>query len=341
MTRYEIPSTRAALRSALVAATGLLASIAISGCDSDDSGKARAAAMTDAVMPPSGPLGAQVRGQPLPPEVGLWVQAVRRECAEARGRWGGIADFILPGDFNGDGRTDYIVMRQGLTCSSTSGDGLGPLEQLWGNAGPGNDFIVSQPGGGYRTYDGFAVPELTRDNIIRRGNRDVVALEGRWFRAGGEVHKVIWGWTAQGPAVIERQDAQGRPVDEDGYRVQAAAPNAGGALPFREGVYAHTDTPCGDEGAVTRTITASTFTTNTISDEEPCRIESRQVNGARVQLTVRCEIGCGNAGDGPCPTQYDRPQTMTIHAESPTMINITGANQDWNGRHRYCHPVRR
>lgn len=213
-------------------------------CDRTSDGKAQAAPASGASSATPSAVSPQAGGQQLPPEVGQWVQKVRRECTEAGGRWAGISNFILRGDFNGDGSVDYVLQWGGADCphpQSFSAFG-------WGNAGPKNDFLISQPGGSYRLFDGF-LAEFGQESIVRLGNRDVLAFEGTWSEPGGEIHKIIRGWTGRGIDIVERQDAHGRPVDARGYPVRSApattpstgsrpAASGGNFPPLPKGFYA-------------------------------------------------------------------------------------------------------
>lgn len=310
------------------AAFGLIAAVLVYGCERGNSGAAQAAP-AEGIGPTLASSGAQPGGQQLPPEVGQWVQERRRGCVEEGGRWEGIADFILAGDFNGDGRTDYILQWGGMRCPDNSGS----ISDPWGRAGPPNDFLISQPGGGYANSGGFS-SYLTRDNVVRRGDRVVVVVEGASFREGGEIHKVVWGWDGTEITVLERHDAEGRLVDEDGYPIAAAASgsSASGALPFREGNY-H-PIPMDPEYTGSLSITASTIHAGGTAVDEKCWVLSTQIDGPSVRMT----LACGECVRGDCNhlIPYDEDQTLTIHAESPTVIRITGMLLGHgDGRYRY------
>ena len=206
-----------------------LACTLVVACDSSGSSGAQAAVAAGAASAAETNLS-QSGGQQLPPEVGQWVQAGRQDCIDAGGRFSGAADFIRRGEFNGDGRTDYLLLGGGLDCSVDRG----------GREGPRNDFLISQSNGGYGLHGGFPAFEVTDEQVVRRNDRDVIALEGTWFRPGGEVHKILWGWNGAEITVVERQDAQGRAVDEDGRLLQVAdnrPRSVSGGLPIPEGFY--------------------------------------------------------------------------------------------------------
>lgn len=306
----------------VLAASILLAGAVLAGCGQNGD---EAAKTSD----PSGAGGVQAAAPsvtlPNSPQAARWIEGVRSECTEAGGQFRGIANHLLPGDFNGDGRPDYVLLREQAECVGPGGQN--PMEGMWGNAGPPRDFLISTREGGYRVYDGFSrAPDLDASNIVKRGDRHVIVLNGTWFQPGGEVHKVIWGWTGEGMAVVERQDARGRPVDEDGYPVQAGgAPS--GALPFREGGYRpYPDDP---EWTASLSITATRINYGDTVADYVCRVDSRQVNGPRVRMTMRC----GECADSTCRSvDYGQPETLDIQVETPTIIRLSGS---WEGRYRY------
>ena len=200
----------------------------ISGCGPASENEAQASPVSGASSTTLASMSPQAGGQQLPPEIGQWVQSVRRECTNAGGRWAGISDFLLRADFNGDGRVDYVLQWGGADCPHPQSP-VGAFS--WGNAGPDNDFLISQPGGGYRLYDGF-LAEINQERILRRGDRDVLVFEGSWTEPGGEIKKVIRGWTGEGIAVIERLDARGRQVNERGYPLQSSSQPAASGRNF-------------------------------------------------------------------------------------------------------------
>lgn len=256
--------------------------------------------------------------QTPPPEVEAWIQSVREECAEAGGRFEGISDHLIPGDFNGDGRTDYVLSWGGVSCPDEFGSAGGALGG--GNSGPRNDFLISQADGGHEIVGGFN-SFLEASNIERRGERDVVVINGTWFQPGGEVHKVIWGWNGSAMDVIERQDAQGRPVDDQGRLIRAGGSAASGAaLPFREGGYQ--PVPVDPEYYGSLSITATTVRYGDTAADVMCQVQSRDVQGSTARLT----LDCGECMDADCRSldRYGSPYTVTIRAESQTRLRITG-----------------
>lgn len=281
--------------------------------------------------------GIQNRGRQLPPEVGPWIQKVREECLANGARFEGIRDFVLPADFNGDGREDYVLMWGGANCVDPNGSASGGFG--WGRAGPTNDFLISTPNG-YEVQDGF-MSELGRDNIKRRGDRDVIEIEGGWNMDGGDVARVVHGWDGSQMQILERFNSAGQNVDGDGYPILAAvSPQASGGLPFRDGVYA-VDGRCdriNQDDVETVQISRSKFIRNNLPDSDLCLIDTINQRGSTVRLTVRCEISCGNGDVDFCPLRYDRPKTVNIQVSSPTAFRISG-NEYWDGNHTWCSPA--
>lgn len=308
---------------------------AVAACDTADAGQAAKA--TPAAEAPQDP--------PLPlREINRWIEGVRQECEDMGGRFGGVQDHLLPGDFNGDGRMDYVLRWGGVSCPHPEGWAGGALAP--GNAGPSNDFLISQPGGGYQQVSGFS-SFIEASNIQRQGARDRIVIDGTWFEADGEVHKVIWGWTGEEMDVVERQDAQGRPVDSNGRLIRAAAP-AGSAStsPFRDGFWVTGEAYPVNRGNGWENLheealefAGSTFVRHNGGDADACRIVEQSTQGAETRVTFQCLISCGNGGEGPCPERYD-PQrhVMTIRSldRNRFRVSVSRAPYDyWNGEYTW------
>ena len=283
--------------------------------------------------------GIQNRGRQLPPEVGPWIQKVREECMANGARFEGIRDFVLPADFNGDGREDYVLMWGGANCVDPGGSASGGFG--WGRAGPTNDFLISTPDG-YVVQDGF-MSELGRDNIKRRGDRDVIELEGGWNTDGGDVARVVHGWDGSQMQILERFNSAGQSVDGDGYPIGASTSvQAGGGLPFREGVYIQAGGNCArivQDFLESRTITASEFISDNLSDSDVCRVNSKTVSGQNATLNIQCLESCGNGGEEGdiCPERYGERYTVNVRAISQTRISLNaGADAYWNGEYTWC-----
>lgn len=317
-----------------VAAIAVLSvsALALAGCGDSGGIDEAQAAVVDAS-------GGQNRGQQLPPEVGPWIRKVREECLANGARFEGISDFVLPADFNGDGREDYVLMWGGANCVDPGGSASGGFG--WGRAGPTNDFLISSPNG-YVIQDGF-MSNLGRENIKRQGDRDVIELEGGWNMDGGEVVRVIHGWDGNQIQILERFNSAGQSVDGDGYQIQTAAgSSATTTLPFREGVYILAGGNCArisQDFLETRTITATQFISDNGGDSDVCRVNSTTVNGQTATLNIQCLISCGNGGEEGdiCPERYDERFNMRVRAVSQTRVNLNaGDDAYWNGDYTWC-----
>ena len=305
-----------------------LACTLVVACDSSGSSGAQAAVAAGAASAAETNLS-QSGGQQLPPEVGQWVQAGRQDCIDAGGRFSGAADFIRRGEFNGDGRTDYLLLGGGLDCSV----------DLGGREGPRNDFLISQSNGGYGLHGGFPAFEVTDEQVVRRNDRDVIALEGTWFRPGGEVHRVLWGWNGSQVAVVERQDQNGRAVDEEGRLLRAAAPAVQvetSPLPFREGAYG-----MGEKVFVPITREYSYPSILHVSATEfgsypLCPVLNLAVHGAEARLTYQCPDDCeaGHCSPGP-------RSVAAVRALGPERVSISirGDMEYMSGDYTYAGPT--
>jgi len=305
-----------------LAALGVLALLS-AGCDRAGEGEPGAQA---------GAAGSETAAAPIqaPPEVAEWIETVRAECEDAGGRFEGVSDYLLPADFNGDGQTDYVLQWGGVSCPHPDGRASGALG--WGNAGPRNEFLISEPGGSYRRHDGFS-SELSQDAIRRRGDRDVIVNEGTWFQPGGEVHQVIWGWTGQEIDVIERLDAQGRQVDENGYLIQAGGSGGAEGLPFREGSYGR-----GERQLLPATGEYSYPTTRYISADRfgyDCRVVDRSVSRNSAILTVTCPDDCS---DGICTAVPRFTVSVTALDGNRVSIRHSGYGEYMDGEYTYIGP---
>jgi hypothetical protein len=151
---------------------------------------------------------------------------------------------FIPADFNEDGRSDFIVITPNEGCVED-----GPLN-YGSHGGPPVNFVISTPSG-YQTFQGFGA-YVSPDMIERRGNRDVLNLALTFNATGrcGPVAAAIWGWNGSGITVIERRNAIGQLVDQEGCAAsQASAASAPArantsGLPIRPGYYAVNEPTC-------------------------------------------------------------------------------------------------
>ena len=188
----------------------------------------RALAMVGLSLLMAAPVAAQKPAQhPLTVALTPWLAEQRRECLEDHGgaRLAPGGRFYLVGDFNGDGRPDYVLQQGSLNCLDRAG------QNAWshGNAGPNNDFLISN-GASYRLVPGF-LGEFGQHAVRRQGARDVLAISGGW--AGGRVTQVVWAWNGREMDIIERRNEKGQLVDQEGRPLvvhPAPAPTTGGRV---------------------------------------------------------------------------------------------------------------
>lgn len=220
---------------------------ALAGCDSSSTAEAAEAApdssRAGAATGNSAPTAAAAPTPELhvlPPDAqAAWDTAIRARCREYGERFvsrpvrriGGldvespIVDGFIPADFNGDGRSDFLVFIPG----GCAGD-VDQNESYGSRGGPPIDFVISFPSG-YRVMDGPGM-FVVADEIRRQGGRDVIVLDRGRFGSCGEISRITWGWTGSEMEVIERRNERGQLVDEEGC---AARPQPAAAPPARSG----------------------------------------------------------------------------------------------------------
>ena len=113
---------------------------------------------------------------------------------------------FLSGDFNGDGRTDYVVASPEYGCGA---EGM-----PYGRSGSANDFILSTPAG-YAARRGF-VGWLFAAKIRRVADRDMVEFSDPHHGKCSEVTATLLGLNDQLSSVTEYRDTKGRKVDRNG-----------------------------------------------------------------------------------------------------------------------------
>ena len=113
---------------------------------------------------------------------------------------------FLSGDFNGDGRTDYVVASPEYGCGA---EGM-----PYGRSGSANDFILSTPAG-YAAHRGF-VGWLFKAKIRRVADREMIEFPTPQHGKCGEVAATLLGVGDQLSSVTEYRDAKGQKVDRFG-----------------------------------------------------------------------------------------------------------------------------
>lgn len=128
----------------------------------------------------------------------------------------------LAADFNGDGKADFVLATPNGGCAGHNEGRNGPQLVV--------DFVLSTASGyamesqgapdGY--YDTLVMQSLRPSWVQRRGNADVLRHStgsAGAGRCGPLPAEVVWGWNGRNIDVIERYDAEGQPVDDQGCRV--------------------------------------------------------------------------------------------------------------------------
>ena len=113
---------------------------------------------------------------------------------------------FLPGDFNGDGQTDYIVASPEYGC---------PAEGMpYSSAGAVNDFILSTSAG-YIVNRGFT-GWLFKTRTRRVGHRDMIAFSTLYHGKCRKIATTLLGLDDRLFNVTEYRDTKGRKVDRNG-----------------------------------------------------------------------------------------------------------------------------
>lgn len=136
---------------------------------------------------------------------------------------------FLAGDFNGDGRPDFLAITPSGGCSFEGAP--------YGRAGPPNSFLLSTASG-YQVNEGF-MGYISTGMIKRRGDRDVLDYRGSFNGTCGFIEYIVWGHAGGKMDVIERRNDKGALVDREGCAV-AAKPSSptGNFPPIPKGFYA-------------------------------------------------------------------------------------------------------
>lgn len=152
-----------------------------------------------------------------PPEVRQWETRAGEACRKVGGRFDGVENHVLTGDFNSDGKTDYLMRWAGVKCVKTGGGNQPAF--AWGPDGPNNDLLLSA-GETFRTVDG---PKgvISQADIKRRGQADVVEVPST--DANAPVRSTVWGLKDGEAQVIERQGSDGGLVTDRGRPINQPA----------------------------------------------------------------------------------------------------------------------
>lgn len=159
--------------------------------------------------------GAQANRYPA--EVRQWETSAGEECRKVGGRFDGVANHVVTGDFNGDGKTDYLMRWDGVKCVKPGGGNQSAFN--WGPAGPDNDFLISE-GETFRMVEGFQ-GSVEQGDVTRRGQADVITVQNE--EPDAPVRRQIWGFNDGKIEVIERQGEDGGLVTDGGRPINQPA----------------------------------------------------------------------------------------------------------------------
>jgi hypothetical protein len=218
--RYAILLGVASLLSACGSETSASAPSNAAGQKSGNAGTATPTP-SRAAVPASGTLA--------PAALAAWEAHARNTCRLMQERFvakrferftGGGQEFTSTGngyltaDFNGDGKTDYIMFTPNGGCAEDEGS-----RSYGSRGGPPTDFVISTPTG-YKLFEGFG-GWVVADMVKRRGDRDVLVFSDGRNGDCGFIREAVWGWSGNGVEVIERRNDRGALVDQEGCPVNA------------------------------------------------------------------------------------------------------------------------
>ncbi|MFN3370922.1 MAG: hypothetical protein ACK4Z0_05280 [Sphingomonadaceae bacterium] len=269
----------------------------------------------------AGALAAPAPAQQVPEPIKARVNELVARCVAAGGQLGdmrGAGQFVIPRDFNGDGRTDFLVSEGNVPCTGRPQlfrpGGLARV-QLWLGDAAGNarlafeDQLIA-----YRVLDG----RPAKLQVARRGpacgGPARCGDELRWNAAASRFD--LAPTDGRQAAIVAAPGAQAATAAAAPAARPASSPGAAkpGALPLKRGYFVSADTPCNRASNATVNLltgdginasrTACTFT----------RVEPQ--GGGRYRVTQRCaELG----GWG----QDSAPEVSTVTFEIPDDSRFT------------------
>lgn len=270
-------------------------------------------------------VAASAGAQGVPEPIRARVNELVAQCAAAGGRLGdmrGAGQFVIPRDFNGDGRTDFLVSEGNLPCTGRPDlfrpGGLARV-QLWlGDAAGGATLAFEDRLLAYRVLDG----RPAKLQIARRGpacgGPARCGDELRWNAAASRFD--LAPTDGRQAAITPAPGAQAAPAVAASAAVatpattRPAAAAKTGTLPLRRGYFVSADTPCNRASNATVNLltgdginasrTACTFT----------RVEPQ--GGGRYRVTQRCEELGGWGREAP-------PEVSTVIFEIPDDSRFT------------------
>ena len=113
----------------------------------------------------------------------------------------------ITGDFNGDGKKDYVIITPDGGCKTDGNTSFGKI-------GPPNQFLLSNDKG-FSIASGFNA--WTGPQQIKHvGNSDIIEITDLYNGKCGQVAKTTWGWDGEKITILERRNPQGQLVNQEG-----------------------------------------------------------------------------------------------------------------------------
>jgi len=240
-------------------------------------------------------LAGSAQAQSVPEPIKARVNTLVAQCARAGGQLGqmtGQGQFVIPRDFTGDGRTDFLISEGNFPCVGKPTlfrpDGLARVE-LWIGEGQTDRLGFADRLLAYRVLDG----RPAKLQIARRA-----PACGGPARCGDELR-----WNASAARFdMAPTDARQAAITAAPGAAAAATPATGpspaarpGGLPLKRGYYVSADTPCNRAS----NATVNLFTGDGLNASRSiCAFTKVEPQGnGRFRVTQKCQELGGGGGD--------------------------------------------
>lgn len=121
--------------------------------------------------------------QAPPAELSERIAQLNSDCASMGGKDFQHDDgFVVSAEFNGDGRTDYLLNLNHGYCSSA-------MSAFSGAAGAAIDVLLSQPDGSLQLSKSWTAPDARVDATLSPNTIELTAVN-----RGGDTETVVWAW---------------------------------------------------------------------------------------------------------------------------------------------------
>jgi hypothetical protein len=247
-----------------------------------------------ALLPAFAPAVAQTVPEPVKARVNEMVAT----CFAAGGRFGdrpGPNRFAVPRDFNGDGRTDFLVAEGAFPCDGRPElfrpGGMARL-QLWlGDGAGGARLVFDERVSGHRIVEGKP-PAIAIARLGAPCGQGIARCEDRLRFSGAGLALVPADGRPGGPVpvTVAAQPAAVKPAAQSAAAQPAATGSAAtqaGRLPLRRGYFVAADTPCNRAS----NATVSLVTGDGMNGSRTvCRFEKVEPQGGgRFRVTQSCQ----------------------------------------------------